>query len=138
MKPGVPRSARIMDLNDLLGPDPVNVDLQATDRWEAIDELMNQLVTRRKIPAEHREAIAAGVKKRETAMSAGIGFGIAIPHASSEFVSDVVAALGRSRDGVQFDSLDRMPVKLVMLFIVPQGQFQKHQHTLANMAKLLH
>lgn len=127
-----------MDLNDFLGPDPINVELQATNRWEVIDELMNHLVTRRKIPAEHKEAIVAGVKKRETAMSTGIGFGIAIPHTSSEFVSDVVAALGRSRSGVQFDSLDRKPVKLVMLFIVPQGQFQKHVHTLANLAKLLH
>jgi hypothetical protein len=39
---------------------------------------------------------------------------------------------------VQFDALDNQPVKLVMLFLVPQGQFQKHLHTLANIAKLLH
>jgi mannitol/fructose-specific phosphotransferase system IIA component (Ntr-type) len=39
---------------------------------------------------------------------------------------------------VNFDALDNQPVKLVMLFLVPQGQFQKHLHTLANIAKLLH
>jgi mannitol/fructose-specific phosphotransferase system IIA component (Ntr-type) len=39
---------------------------------------------------------------------------------------------------MQFDALDNQPVKLVMLFLVPQGQFQKHLHTLANIAKLLH
>jgi len=50
----------------------------------------------------------------------------------------VVGAIGRSRKGVQFDALDGKPVKLVMLFLVPQGQFQKHLHTLANLAKLLH
>jgi mannitol/fructose-specific phosphotransferase system IIA component (Ntr-type) len=46
--------------------------------------------------------------------------------------------LGRSRKGVNFDALDNQPVNLVMLFLVPQGQFQKHLHTLANIAKLLH
>ncbi len=50
----------------------------------------------------------------------------------------MVGAIGRSRKGVQFDALDGKPVKLVMLFLVPQGQFQKHLHTLANLAKLLH
>ena len=47
-------------------------------------------------------------------------------------------ALGRSPKGVNFEALDNQPVKLVMLFLVPQGQFQKHLHTLANIAKLLH
>ena len=42
------------------------------------------------------------------------------------------------RQGVNFDALDNQPVNLVMLFLVPQGQFQKHLHTLANIAKLLH
>jgi mannitol/fructose-specific phosphotransferase system IIA component (Ntr-type) len=50
----------------------------------------------------------------------------------------VVGALGRSKAGVNFDALDNQPVKLVMLFLVPQGQFQKHLHTLANIAKFLH
>jgi len=71
-------------------------------------------------------------------MSTGIGFGIGIPHASTDLIFEVVGALGRSAKGVNFDSLDNQPVKLVMLFLVPQGQFQKHLHTLANIAKLLH
>jgi mannitol/fructose-specific phosphotransferase system IIA component (Ntr-type) len=50
----------------------------------------------------------------------------------------VTGALGRSRKGISFDALDNQPVNLVMLFLVPQGQFQKHLHTLANIAKLLH
>ena len=71
-------------------------------------------------------------------MSTGIGFGIGIPHASTDLIYDVVGAFGRSKKGVNFDALDNQPVNLVMLFLVPQGQFQKHLHTLANIAKLLH
>src|SRR5438128_4528971 len=112
--------------------------MQAANRWEAIDELIKNLVATGKIKAEHQEAIAAVVKRRETSMSTGIGFGIGIPHASTDLISEVVGALGRSRKGINFDALDNQPVSLVMLFLVPQGQFQKHLHTLANIAKLLH
>ena len=127
-----------MDLVDILTKDQILTDLQATDRWQAIDELINNLVTTGKIQAQHRDAIAAVVKKRETSMSTGIGFGIGIPHASTDLIKEVVGALGRSRKGMNFDALDNQPVNLVMLFLVPQGQFQKHLHTLANIAKLLH
>jgi fructose-specific phosphotransferase system IIA component len=127
-----------MDLGDILSNEQIITDLQAADRWQAIDELINNLVATGKIKAENREAIAAVVKKRESSMSTGIGFGIGIPHASTDLIGEVVGALGRSRKGVNFDALDNQPVNLVMLFLVPQGQFQKHLHTLANIAKLLH
>jgi mannitol/fructose-specific phosphotransferase system IIA component (Ntr-type) len=127
-----------MNLGDILGPDNILPQLQAADRWLAIDELISNLVTTGKIKSENRDAISAVVKKRETSMSTGIGFGIGIPHASTDLIQDVVGAFGRSKTGVNFDALDNQPVNLVMLFLVPQGQFQKHLHTLAGIAKLLH
>jgi fructose-specific phosphotransferase system IIA component len=127
-----------MDLGDILSKEQIITDLRATNRWEAIDELINNLVQTGKIKPENQEAIAAVVKKRESSMSTGIGFGIGIPHASTDLILEVVGALGRSKSGVNFDALDNQPVNLVMLFLVPQGQFQKHLHTLANIAKLLH
>jgi fructose-specific phosphotransferase system IIA component len=127
-----------MDLADILSRDQIVTDLQATDRWQAIDELIQNLVAGGKIKPEHRDAISTVVKKRESSMSTGIGFGIGIPHASTDLINEVVGAFGRSTKGVNFDSLDNQPVNLVMLFLVPQGQFQKHLHTLANIAKILH
>src|SRR5438876_8608927 len=129
---------KYMDLGDILGSNNILPDLEAADRWQAIDELINNLVTTGKIKPEHREAITGVVKKRETSMSTGIGFGIGIPHASTDLIYEVVGAFGRSKTGVNFDALDNQPVTLVMLFLVPQGQFQKHLHTLAKIAKLLH
>ncbi|MDR3378473.1 MAG: arginine--tRNA ligase, partial [Verrucomicrobiae bacterium] len=114
------------------------IDLQANERWQVIDELIDSLVAAGKIIPQNRDAISAAVKKREVAMSTGIGFGIGIPHASSNLIPEVIYALGRSRQGVNFNSLDGQPVHLVCLFLVPEGQIQKHLHTLANIAKLLH
>ena len=127
-----------MDLGDILSKEQIITDLRAPNRWEAIDELIHNLVTTGKIKPEHQDAISAVVKKRESSMSTGIGFGIGIPHASTDLIYEVVGSLGRSKQGVNFDALDNQPVNLVMLFLVPQGQFQKHLHTLANIAKLLH
>lgn len=127
-----------MNLVDILNRDLINPELKAANRWEAIDELIDFLIAHGKIKPEDRAAIANVVKKRETSMSTGIGFGIGIPHASTDLIYEVVGALGRSTGGINFDALDNQPVKLVMLFLVPQGQFQKHLHTLAKIAKLLH
>ena len=127
-----------MNLGDILSPPQIISDMQASNRWEAIDELIGNLVSTGKIRTENRDQIASVVKKRETSMSTGIGFGIGIPHASTDLIEEVVGSFGRSRTGINFDALDNQPVKLVMLFLVPQGQFQKHLHTLANIAKLLH
>jgi fructose-specific phosphotransferase system IIA component len=127
-----------MNLGDILQEDQIITELQASTRWEAIDELIENLIACGKIKPEHREHVASVVKKRESSMSTGIGFGIGIPHASTDLIYEVVGALGRSKSGVNFDALDNQPVNLVMLFLVPQGQFQKHLHTLANIAKLLH
>jgi mannitol/fructose-specific phosphotransferase system IIA component (Ntr-type) len=127
-----------MNLADILSPEQIIPELRAADRWEAIDELIGNLIATGKIREEDRAAITAVVRKRENSMSTGIGFGIGIPHASTDLIHEVVGALGRSSKGVNFDALDNQPVNLVMLFLVPQGQFQKHLHTLAEIAKLLH
>lgn len=127
-----------MTLADILQKEQIITDLAASNRWEAIDELIDNLVRTGRIKPENREQIAAVVKKRETSMSTGIGFGIGIPHASTDLIYEVIGAFGRSKKGVNFDALDNQPVNLVMLFLVPQGQFQKHLHTLANIARLLH
>ena len=128
-----------MNLADILsGPENILPEMQAADRWVAIDDLVGNLIATGRIKPENRDAIIAVVKKREFSMSTGIGFGIGIPHASTDLIPEVVGALGRSSKGINFDALDNQPVNLVVLFLVPQGQFQKHLHTLANIAKLLH
>lgn len=130
--------SKVANAEDFFGPDPHIVNLQAEDRWEAIDGLVNHLADNNKIKAEFKEPIIAAIKKRESSMSTGIGFGIGIPHAATESVEEVVQIIGRSRKGIRFDALDGKPVHLVVLFLVPQGQFQKHAHILAKLAKQLH
>jgi mannitol/fructose-specific phosphotransferase system IIA component (Ntr-type) len=126
-----------MALADLLSPEQIIPEMKATERWDAIVELMDLLVARGQIKPEDKDGILAALKQREETMSTGIGFGIAIPHCSSDRLDKVVAAFGRSSKGIEFDALDNAPVKFVVLFVVPKNQFQTHLRTLASIAKFL-
>ena len=77
-----------------------------------------------------RDSILAALKQREETMSTGIGFGIAIPHASSERSARSWPPSAAPSQGIEFDALDNAPVKFVVLFIVPKNQFQTHLRTL--------
>jgi fructose-specific phosphotransferase system IIA component len=126
-----------MTLGNLLSAETILPEMQATERYAAIAELVNLLVTHDQITASDRESVLAALRAREETMSTGIGFGIAIPHASSDKVTKVVAAFGRSTKGIEFEALDNSLVKFVVLFVVPKDQFQTHLRTLAAIAKFL-
>ena len=118
-------------------PEQVVADLQATDRWATIDELMTVFVRTGRITDGDAEAVAGAVRNREESMSTGIGNGIGIPHAPSEHVNRVQALLAIAHHDVDFEALDGEPVRIVVLFVVPQNQFQEHLNTLANIARVL-
>jgi fructose-specific phosphotransferase system IIA component len=126
-----------MTLGSLLSVDQIIPEMKSTERWAAIVELIDLLVEKGAVRKADRESVLAALRQREETMSTGIGFGIAIPHASSNCVNEVVAAFGRSSAGFEFDSLDNSPVKFIVLFVVPKDQFQVHLRTLAAIAKFL-
>ena len=126
-----------MTLGNLLSVEQILPEMQAKERWSAIVELVELLVAQNQVKPADRDVVLAVLRQREETMSTGIGFGIAIPHASSDRVDKVVAAFGRSTGGIEFDSLDNAPVKFIVLFVVPKDQFQTHLRTLAAIAKFL-
>lgn len=125
-----------MRLTELLSPCQIHLDLKAGERWSAIVELVDLLVERGKLAAVLREEVLSSLKAREDMVSTGVGYGVAIPHAFSDKLDRVVAVFGRSRQGIDFESLDGGPVKFVILFLVPQRDYGMHLHTLSAIAKL--
>ncbi len=126
-----------MDMDNFFGPDVTVVDLRSEDPGGAIDELVDHLVATNKVKAEDRDSIAKAIKHREAAMSTGIGFEVAMPHARTDLVSDVVGVIGRSQKGIDFKALDGRAVRLVVLFLVPKAQCANYLNTIANLARLL-
>lgn len=126
-----------MNLAELLSLEQIVPKLSAADRWAVIDQLIDVLVRAHKIRPEDRDAVRKAVKDRETSKSTGIGYGIALPHASVTSIPDVVAVFARLNPPVEFQALDNEPVRMCLLFLTPHGQFQKHLHTLSTIARFL-
>ena len=126
-----------MNLTDILSLDLVLPKVAAADRWAVIDALVESLARTGKIRPEDREPVRKAVRDREASKSTGIGYGIAMPHASVPQVQDAVAVVARLNPPVDFQALDDQPVKLCVLLLTPQGQFQHHLQTLAAFARFL-
>ena len=126
-----------MNLTEILSLEQVVPKASAADRWGLIDTLVELLVRAGKIRSEDRDAVRKAVKDREATKSTGIGYGIAIPHASVNCIQDVVAIVARLEPPIDFQALDSQPVKLCVLFLTPQGQFQRHLQTLSAFARFL-
>ena len=124
-------------LGAVLSESQIIPNLQATERWQAIEEIVSFLIEGGHLPKKEKENSLGALFHREETMSTGIGFGVAVPHASSDAIDKIVVAFGRSQTGVEFESLDSKPVHFVVLFLVPVAQFQTHLKTLSAIAKFL-
>lgn len=125
-----------MKLAKLLSADQIILDMKAVEHWPAITELVDHLVSAELLPRSQREEILAALKAREEQVSTGIGSGVAIPHAFSDTLEEVVAVFGRSKSGIDFEALDNAPVHFLILFIVPRKDYHLHLRTLAAIAKM--
>jgi mannitol/fructose-specific phosphotransferase system IIA component (Ntr-type) len=108
----------------VIPPEHIFPDLEATDRYAAIREILQRLVRLGAIPNHAEETLFAAICRREEVMTTGIGMGLAIPHAVSDLVPRRVVALGRSKSGVDFASLDGKPVKEIVLMISPNSDYE--------------
>jgi mannitol/fructose-specific phosphotransferase system IIA component (Ntr-type) len=125
----------MVNLADILSPDQIVPKLSATDRWNLIDALVDVLVRTGKIRPEDRQVVSTAVKDREATKSTGIGYGIAMPHASVPCVQQVVAVLARVQPAIDFQALDNQPVSICVLLLTPQGEFQQNLQTLSAFAR---
>lgn len=126
-----------MLLGEILHAGVVKPRLEATDKYEAIEELVDLLVEAHEIPLGLRDHIVDVVVHRERSMSTGMEHGVALPHGASDRIDDIVGGLGIARGGIPFESLDGEPAKLIILLVLPRRNFQGHVRTLAGIANLL-
>jgi len=102
------------------------VELEAGDRDGVIAELVSSLEKAGGLEKGNHQKLTRAVIKRENEASTGMGKGIAVPHVKHEAVKKVAAAIGRSSRGVDFRSLDKLPVHAVILLISPTNDPDIH------------
>ena len=124
-----------MNLLDILSPESIIVDLRGESKEDIIAELVNSLPVGDSIT--DRDQVLQAVLDREKIMSTGIGDGIAIPHGKSAAVTELVAAMGTQRRGVDFDALDGEPAFVFFLLVSPANVSGPHIKALARISRLL-
>ena len=107
-------------------------ELQAGDRDGVIVELVSLLERAGRLGKATSREIQKEVIKREKEASTGMGKGVAVPHVKHQAVSDVVAAIGLSRAGIDFSALDKQPVYSVILLISPIENPDSHLQAMEN------
>ncbi|KLE15831.1 fructose PTS transporter subunit IIA [Clostridium sp. C8] len=108
----------------------MDLDLETNEKIETIGYLA-QLAKDRLIDVNK---YIEDVKKREAISTTGIGDGVAIPHAKSKWVKVPTVIVGKSKRGIEWESLDDEKVKMVFLIAVPDGEGNEHLKILQILA----
>ena len=124
-----------MNLKKILSTDCILPDLKADSKNGVIEEMITGLSAAGKISAH--DAVLNAVLAREAKMSTGMQNGIAIPHAKTDDVSQLVAAIGIHRAGVDFQSMDKKPAHIFIMTLSPETRTGPHIQFLAEISKLL-
>ncbi len=123
-----------MKLSDTLTPDRVRLALISTDKDSAIKEVLDLL--NQSVELDDPEAALRRIMYEESIMSTGIGSGLAIPHARSDQVDGVVAALGISQDGIDYGSPDGDPVHLIFLILSSVAAMPAYMSVLSRTSRI--
>lgn len=124
-----------MKIQDLLNTKVMLLDLQATTKEAAIDEMINSLVDNG-VVADF-DVFKAGIMAREAQTSTGLGDGIAMPHSKNAAVKEATVLFAKSNKGVDYESLDGQPTDLFFMIAAPEGANDTHLAALAELSKYL-
>lgn len=124
-----------MKIQDLLNKKVMFLDLQATTKEAAIDEMINSLVDNGVVT--DFDVFKAGIMAREAQTSTGLGDGIAMPHSKNAAVKEATVLFAKSNKGVDYESLDGQPTDLFFMIAAPEGANDTHLAALAELSKYL-
>ncbi|MCC9990532.1 PTS transporter subunit EIIA, partial [Streptococcus agalactiae] len=124
-----------MKIQDLLKKEVMIMDLKATSKEVAIDEMITKLVDTGVVT--NFAIFKDGIMKREAQTSTGLGDGIAMPHSKNAAVKEATVLFAKSASGVDYEALDGQPTDLFFMIAAPDGANDTHLAALAELSKYL-
>lgn len=121
--------------SDFLKPSQVIHNLKAKDKIQALEELLDVLLKQKLI--ENKKPILTRIIDRERLESTAIGHGVALPHARVDTGHDIAVVVGRSKEGIDFDSLDHKKVHIIILIVWNPSIPGLFNHLFAGLAQFL-
>lgn len=125
-----------MNLTDLLTAEVIKIPLESDEKFQIIEEMVDVLNAAGRI--DNRDMVLNAVLDRERVMSTGMGDGVAIPHAKTDGVKNLVAAFGVTKQNIDFQSIDGKPVRIIFLLAGPTDQTGPHLKALSRISRLMH
>jgi len=119
-----------------MSEDRIILNLKSQEKEEVFEEMAPLFVEDNIIDAEELEEFIEGLKEREKLTATGMQDGIAVPHAKSPSVHKIALALGISKEGINFESMDGEPSKYIFMIAAPKGTKQEHLDLLAMISEL--
>ena len=126
-----------MKIAEFLDENAINCELKGATKDTIIREVVGLLVKAGSIKEKDAGKVVQILLDREALGSTGIGQGVAIPHGKCDCVSQLVGAVGISKSGIEFDSLDGEPTYIFFLLLAPQDSAGPHLKALARISRLL-
>ena len=123
-----------MKITDILKKEHIIKDLNSCDKKNVLDELSSFLEDKGEITS--KENLLVALIEREKLGSTGIGENVAIPHAKISEIDNIITVFGRSKNGVEFESLDQKPVNFIFLVMAPENSTGQHLKVLARISRL--
>ena len=125
-----------MKILEYLIPERVKLNLEGKTKSEIIREMAQLFVKSGVLDSEDLEEFVKEKNEREKLTPTGMQDGIAIPHARTPFVKQLSLALGISKEGIDFESMDGEPSKLIFMIAAPEETKKEHLDLLAEISKL--
>jgi mannitol/fructose-specific phosphotransferase system IIA component (Ntr-type) len=126
-----------MKLGELVVESAISPALESTERDNVIAELMDGLIAAGAADRALRDDLIAKVLDREKMSSTGFGRGVAVPHVKHPALKKLVAAVGVSQSGVDFNALDKQPVYSIFLLLSPEDRPEEHLQAMETIFKNL-
>jgi len=124
-----------MQVTDMLEVNCIKVPLEAVEKYQAITELLDLLREQGKL--DDYDTVLKAIMEREAVRSTGVGQGFAIPHAKLSAVKQMVMALGKPTEPIDFQSIDGKPVTIVILLLSPADRTGPHIQALARISRMM-
>lgn len=124
-----------MKITEFLDKKGIKIGLESSEKEDTLKELVDVLAEVQDIG--DKKSILKALVERESLGSTGIGQGIAIPHGKTEKIKELVAVLGISKKGINFEALDGEPVYIFFLLVAPKETAGPHLKALAQISRLL-
>jgi mannitol/fructose-specific phosphotransferase system IIA component (Ntr-type) len=122
-------------IQDLIQKNAILTDIAQTEKSEVLRLMATFMATRYGLP--DGEEIAQKIIERETDMSTGIGYGIAIPHARVPGIDQLYLVAGRSIAGIEFNAIDEQPVHLLFMMLSPKNTSSEHTQVLSKLSRIM-